>query len=87
MTNKIYESINGCSLEQIEKYIESDVDTELRTELNIYVCFDGNAKIYYKGDLPHCYMYSKMFCRYNNFDLEILSIERYNEMMEIIKKI
>lgn len=87
MINKVYESINGCSLEQIEKYIEQDVETELNTELNIYVCFDGNAKKYYKGDLAHCYMYSKMFRRHNDFDLEILSIEKYNEMMEIIKKI
>ena len=87
MKNKIYEIINGCTLEQMEKFIEQDVDTELSTELNIYVCFDGNAKIYYKGDLAHCYMYAKMFRRYNDFELEILSIEKYNEMMEVIKKI
>lgn len=87
MINKVYKSINGCSLEQIEKFIEQDVETELSTELNIYVCFDGNAKIYYKGDLAHCYMYSKMFRRHNDFDLEISSIEKYNEMMEEIKKI
>ena len=83
MINKVYESINGYSLEQIEKYIEQDVETELNTELNIYVCCDGIMKIYYKGDLAHCYMYLKMFRRYNDFDLEILSIEKYNEMQEI----
>ena len=32
MTNKVYESINGCSLEQIEKFIEQDVETELSKE-------------------------------------------------------
>ena len=87
MSNKVYETINGCSLEQVEKFIEQDVETELSTELNVYVCFDGNTRIYYKGDLAHCYMYSKMFRRHNDFDLEILSIEKYNEMQEMIKKI
>ena len=79
MNNIIYESFNNLSLEQIEKFVELDVET--------YVCIDGNAKIYYKGDLTHCYAYSKMFRRYNSFELEIMSIELYNDMIEIIKKI
>ena len=86
MKNEIYESINGLSFEFIEKSIEQDIDVGLSTKLNIYVCLDGTAKIYYKGDLPHCYMYAKMFRRHNGFELEILSIEKYNEMMDIIKK-
>lgn len=88
MKNIIYETVNSeLSIEQNEKFIESDFDTELKTELGVYVCFDATTKIYYKGDLPHCYLYSKMFCRHNEYELDILSIEKYNEMMEIIKKI
>ena len=86
--NIIYETVNKeWPIERNEKFIEMDFDNELKTESGVYVCFDANTKIYYKGDFPHCYLYSKMFRRQNGWELELRSLEKYNEMMEIIKKI
>lgn len=86
--NIIYETVNKeWPIDRNEKFIEMDFDNELKTESGVYVCVDANTKIYYKGDLPHCYLYSKMFRRQNGWELELLSWEKYNEMMETIKKI
>ena len=86
--NIIYETVNKeWPIDRNEKFIEMDFDNELKTESGVYVCFDANTKIYYKGDFPHCYLYSKMFRRQNGWELELLSLEKYNEMMETIKKI
>lgn len=86
--NIIYETVNKeWPIERNEKFIEMDFDNELKTESGVYVCVDANTKIYYKGDFPHCYLYSKMFHRQNGWELELLSLEKYNEMIETIKKI
>ena len=88
MWNIIYETVNKeWPIDRNEKFIEMDFDNELKTESGVYVCVDANTKIYYKGDFPHCYLYSKMFRRQNGWELELLSLEKYNEMIETIKKI
>lgn len=70
----------------LQMCIDDDFDLELKSESNTYVVFDGTAKILYKGDMVHCFIYFQYHKKYRGFEPVIYSIEAYEKMMKDIHK-
>ena len=79
---KQFKSIPGVKDNILEMSIESNVEMNLTSESNIYVCFDGSATILCEGTLAECYAYSREFERYNEYGCFIYSREAYDEMIK-----
>ena len=62
--------------------LEEEADINFKTESDIYVVFDGATGILYEGDMPKCYCYTKHYKKYTGFLPEIMSKERYEEMLQ-----
>lgn len=85
--NKFYVNpVVGCGDNDkvLTMLIDDDFDLTLKSESNVYVVYNEQAKILYRGDMCHCYLYSKIYRKYNGFWPEISSIEYYNDMMKTI---
>lgn len=68
-----------------ETLIEDDYELQLESKSGKYVVFEATTKILYEGDMPHCFLYAKWFRKYKGYWPVIYSIERYNEMLDVLK--
>lgn len=84
--NKLFQNPSTSPDSFLELLINDDVEMKLQSESKEFVVFDGTSEILYQGDMEHCFIYFLWYRKYKGFDPMILSIEKYNEMMEEIKK-
>lgn len=72
--------------EQFEEYIDVCVELDFgeikeKDSGPICVVFDGSATIVYTGNCYRCIEYVKLFKQTQGFEPEIMSLDKFNEMM------
>ena len=72
---------------QFEEYIDVLVELDFgniitENEGPVCVVYDGTAKIVYTGNCYRCIEYVKLFKKTQGFEPEIMSLEKYKEMIQ-----